>query len=83
VEKKKIENDHVKIGAFNTLKIDVHQPFVLRKKVLDFVALDTLKKACDLRSSIDLVVMLMQECLENHFLVGKRINTMLKCILGF
>ncbi|CAK9174289.1 unnamed protein product [Ilex paraguariensis] len=30
-----LENDHVKIGAFHTLEIELHRPFVLRKKRSD------------------------------------------------
>lgn len=70
-----VENEHVKIGAFHTLEIDVQRPFVLRKDVWDSMALDTLKQACDPGASADLAVILMQEGLANLLLVGKSVTT--------
>lgn len=70
-----VENEHVKIGAFHTLEIDVQRPFVLRKDVWDSMALDTLMQACDPGASADLAVILMQEGLANLFLVGKSVTT--------
>lgn len=70
-----VENEHVKIGAFHTLEIDVQRPFVLRKDVWDSMALDTIKLACDPGASADLAVILMQEGLANIFLVGKSVTT--------
>lgn len=70
-----VENEHVKIGAFHTLEIDVQRPFVLRKDVWDSMALDTLTQACDPGASADLAVILMQEGLANLFLVGKSVTT--------
>ncbi|ERN11905.1 protein PELOTA 1 isoform X1 [Amborella trichopoda] len=70
-----LENEHVKIGAFHTLEIEQHRPFVLRKDVWDSVALDVLKQACDPAASADLAVVLMQEGLAHIFLVGKSVTT--------
>lgn len=70
-----VENEHVKIGAFHTLEIDLQRPFVLRKDVWDSMALDTLKQACDPGAGADLAVILMQEGLANIFLVGKSVTT--------
>ncbi|KAK3042778.1 hypothetical protein RJ639_001051 [Escallonia herrerae] len=73
-----LENDHVKIGAFHTLEIDLNRPFVLRKEVWDSVALDVLHQASDPTVSADLAVLLMQEGLANLFLVGKSV-TLTRC----
>ncbi|CAN6915320.1 unnamed protein product [Brassica oleracea] len=69
-----LENEHVKIGAFHTLEIDLKRPFVLRKAFWDSLALDTLKQASDPAASSDLAVVPMQEGLGQIFLVGRRIK---------
>ncbi|KAG5414155.1 hypothetical protein IGI04_001722 [Brassica rapa subsp. trilocularis] len=67
-----LENEHVKIGAFHTLEIDLKRPFVLRKAFWDSLALDTLKQASDPAASADLAVVLMQEGLGQIFLALKK-----------
>ncbi|KAF2531365.1 hypothetical protein F2Q70_00033184 [Brassica cretica] len=67
-----LENDHVKIGAFHTLEIELKRPFVLRKGIWDSLALDTLKQASDPAASADLAVVLMQEGLGQIFLALKK-----------
>ncbi|KAE8009878.1 hypothetical protein FH972_006285 [Carpinus fangiana] len=67
-----LENEHVKIGAFHTLELELHRPFVLRKDVWDSLALDVLHQASDPAASADLAVILMQEGLAHVLLVGKR-----------
>ncbi|KAH0935669.1 hypothetical protein HID58_012786 [Brassica napus] len=67
-----LENDHVKIGAFHTLEIELKRPFVLRKGIWDSLALDTLKQASDPAASADLAVVLMQEGLGQIFLTLKK-----------
>ncbi|CAA0387201.1 unnamed protein product [Arabidopsis thaliana] len=49
-----MENEHVRIGAFHTLEIELKRPFLLRKENWDSLALDTLKQASDLAASADL-----------------------------
>ncbi|KAJ4955590.1 hypothetical protein NE237_012373 [Protea cynaroides] len=70
-----LENEYVKIGAFHTLEIELHRPFVLRKDVWDSLALDVLHQASDPAASADLAVVLMQEGLSHVFLIGKSITT--------
>ncbi|KAG2721087.1 hypothetical protein I3843_02G052600 [Carya illinoinensis] len=69
-----LENEHVKIGAFHTLELELHRPFVLRKDVWDSLALDVLQQASDPAASADLAVVLMQEGLAHVFLVGKSVT---------
>ncbi|KAM7459379.1 hypothetical protein LguiA_036373 [Lonicera macranthoides] len=69
-----LENEHVKIGAFHTLEIELHRPFVLRKDVWDSLALDVIRQASDPTASADLAVVLMQEGLANIFLIGKSVT---------
>ncbi|CAI0458917.1 unnamed protein product [Linum tenue] len=70
-----LENEHVKIGQFHTLELELHRPFVLRKQVWDSLALEVLKQASDPTASADLAVLLMQEGLAQIFLVGRSVTT--------
>ncbi|XP_073123220.1 protein PELOTA 1 [Henckelia pumila] len=70
-----LENEHVKIGAFHTLEVELHRPFVLRKEIWDSVALDVLHQASDPTASADLAVVLMQEGMAHILLVGKSVTT--------
>ncbi|XP_042514409.1 protein PELOTA 1 isoform X1 [Macadamia integrifolia] len=69
-----LENEYVKIGAFHTLEIELHRPFVLRKDFWDSLALDVLHQASDPAASADLAVVLMQEGLAHLFLIGKSVT---------
>ncbi|KAJ7978239.1 Protein pelota-like [Quillaja saponaria] len=66
-----LENEYVKKGAYHTLELDLHRPFVLRKDVWDSLALEVLKQASDPGASADLAVVLMQEGLAHILLVGR------------
>ncbi|KAG0527909.1 hypothetical protein BDA96_06G273900 [Sorghum bicolor] len=68
------ENDHVKIGQFHTLELELKRPFVLRKEIWDWLALETIQQACDPAASADLAVILMQEGLAHLFLIGRSIT---------
>ncbi|XP_060184763.1 protein PELOTA 1 [Lycium barbarum] len=69
-----LENEHVKIGAFHTLEIELHRPFVLRKVVWDSLAREVLRQASDPSASADLAVVLMQEGLAHILLIGKSVT---------
>ncbi|XP_057960906.1 protein PELOTA 1-like [Malania oleifera] len=69
-----LENHHVKLGAFHTIEIELHRPFVLRKDVWDSMALEVLKQASDPAASADLAVVLMQEGLAHVLLIGKSVT---------
>lgn len=73
--KNTLENEHVKIGQFHTLELELQRPFVLRKKIWDSLALDVLRQASDPGASADLAVVLMQEGLANILLVGKSMTS--------
>ncbi|KAE8704409.1 Protein PELOTA 2 [Hibiscus syriacus] len=73
--KNTLENEHVKIGAFHTLELELHRPFVLRKEIWDSLALDVLHQASDPGASADLAVVLMQEGLANILLVGRSMTS--------
>ncbi|KAM5561851.1 hypothetical protein ABKV19_022442 [Rosa sericea] len=66
-----LENEHVKIGAYHTLELEPHRPFVLKKDVWDSLALHELNQACDPAASADLAVVIMQEGLAHILLVGR------------
>lgn len=75
-------NEHVATGSFHTLTLEKNKEFVLTKKVWDSVAFDTLREGCNVSSSADLAVVLMQQGLANVFLVGKRVTTLCAKING-
>lgn len=70
-----LENEHVKIGAFHTLELELQRPFVLRKVIWDSLALDVLSQASDPGASSDLAVVLMQEGLAHILLVGRSLTS--------
>ncbi|KAJ0013672.1 protein PELOTA 1 [Pistacia vera] len=70
-----LENEYVKIGAFHTLELELHRPFVLRKDLWDSLALDVLHQASDPTASADLAVVLMQEGLAQILLIGRSMTT--------
>lgn len=74
------ENDHVKIGQFHTLELELKRPFVLQKEIWDWLALDTIQQACDPAASADLAVILMQEGLAHLFLIGRSVTATRACI---
>ncbi|KAL4574687.1 hypothetical protein LXL04_021523 [Taraxacum kok-saghyz] len=69
-----LENEHVKIGQFHTLEIELHRPFVVRKVLWDSLTIDALQQAADPSASADLAVVLMQEGLSHILLVGKSVT---------
>ncbi|KAF3327754.1 protein PELOTA 1 isoform X1 [Carex littledalei] len=69
------ENEHVKIGQFHTLELELHRPFVISKDIWDSIARDILHQASDPAASADLSVILMQEGLAQLFLIGRSITT--------
>uniref|UniRef100_A0A0E0DJH1 Protein pelota homolog n=1 Tax=Oryza meridionalis TaxID=40149 RepID=A0A0E0DJH1_9ORYZ len=68
------ENDHVKIGQFHTMELELKRQFTLTKDLWDWLALDTIQQACDPTASADLAVILMQEGLAHLFLIGRSIT---------
>ncbi|OVA01663.1 Translation release factor pelota-like [Macleaya cordata] len=73
--KNTLQNEHVKVGSYHTLEIELHRYFVLKKSLWDSLSLDVLQQACDPAASADLAVVLMQEGLAQIFLVGKSVTT--------
>ncbi|KAI4982598.1 hypothetical protein ZWY2020_023090 [Hordeum vulgare] len=68
------KNEHVQIGQYHTLEIELRRPFVLRKEAWDWPALDTIRRSCDEgAANADLAVLLMQEGLAHLFLVGRSV----------
>ncbi|KAG2314988.1 hypothetical protein Bca52824_018110 [Brassica carinata] len=69
-----LENEHVLLGAYHTLELVLKRRFLLRKKLWDSLAIDTLNQAKHRISSDDLAVVLMQEGHTQIFLVGKSVG---------
>ena len=55
------ENQHVKMGAYHTIDLELHKKFILRKPVWDSVHLERIELACDPSRSADVAAVIMSE----------------------
>lgn len=69
------ENEHVKLGAYHTLELELQRAFTLTKYNWDSLGLDRLKEATDPSASADVAAVLMQEGMANLCLVGGSVTT--------
>jgi len=53
------ENEHVKLGAYHTLEVELHRPFQLHKALWDALDLARIREACDPAASADLAAVLI------------------------
>ncbi|KAM0879427.1 hypothetical protein ACQ4PT_034240 [Festuca glaucescens] len=73
--KNQTKNEYVQIGQYHTLELEIKRPFILRKEVWDWPALDRIEQSCDeTAANADLAVLLMQEGLAHLFLVGRSVT---------
>jgi len=63
------ENQHVKMGAFHTLELELNRKFELRKPLWDSVHLERIEQATDPARTADLAAVVMQEGLAHVCLV--------------
>lgn len=63
------ENDHVKMGAYHTLDLELNRRFVLYKGCWDSIHLERLALACDPTQNADIAAVVMQEGIANLCLV--------------
>ncbi|KAK1678719.1 hypothetical protein QYE76_039567 [Lolium multiflorum] len=72
--KNQTKNGYVQIGQYHTLELELKRPFILRKEVWDWPALDRIQQSCDdTAANADLAVLLMQEGLAHLFLIGRSV----------
>lgn len=64
------ENEHVKLGAYHTLELELQRAFTIHKDVWDSVDVERIRVACDAAASADLAVLLITEGLAHLCLVG-------------
>lgn len=65
------ENEHVKLGAYHTLVLELHRTFTLHKESWDAIDIDRIKQCTDPTASADVAVLLMTEGLAHLCLVGR------------
>lgn len=65
------ETEHVKLGAYHTLELEIQRTFSLYKDSWDALDLDRIKQCTDPTASADLAVLLIAEGLANLYLVGR------------
>lgn len=68
------ENEHVKLGQYHTIELELNRAFTLEKTEWDAVHLDIVKEACDFANTADLAAVVMQEGLAHVCLVGGSIT---------
>jgi protein pelota len=54
------ENEHVKMGQYHTIDIEVNQPLRIQKERWDAVYLERLKEAADPSAKADVAAVVMQ-----------------------
>lgn len=69
------ESEHVKLGAYHTIVIELQRPFTLTKEAWDSVAVERLREACDPAAGSDVAAVVLQEGLANVCLVGRSVTT--------
>ncbi len=68
------ESEHVKIGAFHTVELDLHRAFVIGKECWDSVFLGQLNTALNPHTDADLAAVVMQEGLAHVLLVSRSLT---------
>lgn len=63
------ENQHIKMGAFHTIDLELNRKFTIFKNEWDSVALSRIEEACDPSQNADLAAVVMQEGLANVCLI--------------
>jgi len=63
------ENQHVKLGAYHTIDLELNRKFVLTKSNWDSIHLDRIELACDPSKHADIAAIVMQEGLAHVCLV--------------
>lgn len=53
------ENEHIKLGAYHTLELELNRPFTLYKQEWDSLDVERIRQACDPASSADLAALLI------------------------
>lgn len=69
------ESEHVKLGAYHTLVIELQRPFTLTKESWDSIDVERLRDACDPAASSDVAAVMLQEGLANVCLLGRSVTT--------
>jgi protein pelota len=69
------ETEHVKLGAYHTLDLDVGRAVKIEKHEWDAVDVRRLREAADPAADADLAVMTIDEGLANLFLVGASVTS--------
>jgi protein pelota len=59
------ENQHVKLGQYHTLELELNRTFTLYKAEWDTIALERIADACDVTKTADVAAIVLQEGLAN------------------
>lgn len=65
------ENEHVKLGAYHSLELELHRSFVISKETWDTLDLARLKQCTDPAASADVAILLMGDGIAQLCLIGR------------
>lgn len=72
-----VENEHVKVGAFHTIEVELNRPFELFKHNWDKIDLEMLERACEPSAKADVAALLMQPGLAHLFVLSDSLSTVM------
>ena len=55
------ESQHVKMGAYHTIDLELHRPFTLTKLEWDLISLERIRDCCDVTKRADISAVVMQD----------------------
>ena len=64
-----LENEHVKMGQYHTIDLELDRPFTIEKDCWDSIFLSLLDEACNPTKKAELAAVVMQEGLANVCLI--------------
>eukprot|EP00158_Paraphelidium_tribonemae_P004768 Partr_v1_DN26958_c0_g1_i10_m7031 putative pelota homolog len=64
------ENEHVKMGAYHTIDLELHRNLTITKEEWDSIALDRIATACDITKRAEIAAVVLQDGLCLQWIFG-------------
>eukprot|EP00158_Paraphelidium_tribonemae_P004777 Partr_v1_DN26958_c0_g1_i4_m7017 putative pelota homolog len=68
------ENEHVKMGAYHTIDLELHRNLTITKEEWDSIALDRIATACDITKRAEIAAVVLQDGLANVCLLTENMT---------
>lgn len=68
------ESEYVKLGAYHTISVELHQNITIIKENWDAVALQVLEESCDISKRAEIGAVMIEEGLANLYLVTQQMT---------